>query len=221
MHIYEQDYYGFVYLWYDRARKMYCLGSHYGSLDDGYTSSTGWFREAYKRRPQDFKRRILWLLSQPNLRLLHEEEQRWLDMMKDHELSTSANVIAGSNRYYNMKKRARGGNGQANKGKRYPAPWNKGTKRSEKWIQRTCVCGALFEHVISQPKKYCNAECRPAKVATSICSVCGSSFTHRAHRARKYCSRECFGAARFGVVVASVPRCNHQNPSRAIQTPAD
>ncbi len=25
--------YGFVYLWRDRKRNKYCIGSHYGSLD--------------------------------------------------------------------------------------------------------------------------------------------------------------------------------------------
>ena len=27
---YEKDYFGFVYLWYDRKRKWFCLGSHMG-----------------------------------------------------------------------------------------------------------------------------------------------------------------------------------------------
>ena len=50
---------GFVYLWYDKKKKKYCLGSHYGSIDDGYITSTGYMMKAYKKRPDDFKRRIL------------------------------------------------------------------------------------------------------------------------------------------------------------------
>ena len=47
MAIYNENYTGFVYLWYDR--KWFCIGSHMGSLEDGYTSSTGFMNKAYKK----------------------------------------------------------------------------------------------------------------------------------------------------------------------------
>lgn len=54
-----QEKYGFVYIWYDRKRKMYYIGSHWGAEDDGYICSSNRMRDAYRRRPEDFKRRIL------------------------------------------------------------------------------------------------------------------------------------------------------------------
>lgn len=109
---------GFVYLWFDRKRKKFCIGSHIGSLDDGYVTSTGYMMHAYKRRPYDFRRRILWQATLFDYRVLHEEEQRWLDMIKPDELGI---------KYYNHKRSALGGNGHANKGKQ---TWMKGKKHS-------------------------------------------------------------------------------------------
>lgn len=100
--------FGFVYIWRDKSRKRFCIGSHYGQQDDGYVTSTGHMYSSYKRRPQDFRRRILWSLHTPDLKLLHKHEQLWLDKIADHELGV---------KYYNYKKLARGGNGGANKGK--------------------------------------------------------------------------------------------------------
>ena len=91
--------YGFVYIWYDRKHKRYYIGSHKGSIDDGYICSSSWMKNAYKRRPNDFKRRILSFVSSNRKDLLNEE-QKWLDQIKESELS---------NRYYNLKKSANGG----------------------------------------------------------------------------------------------------------------
>lgn len=84
--------YGFIYLWYDRKRKMYYVGSHYGTEDDGYICSSNRMRDAYRRRPQDFKRRII----QKNIerRILLDEEYRWLSLIDNGELGK---------KYYNLK----------------------------------------------------------------------------------------------------------------------
>ena len=122
--IYQKDYYGYVYIWRDRLRKKFYIGSRYGRLT-GYIGSNKWLKSAYQKRPNDFQRRILFLLKEPNLRLLHEREQYWLNLIPPSQLSTSENVINGTARYYNMKRQASGGNGNANKGKSH-IPWNKG-----------------------------------------------------------------------------------------------
>lgn len=83
--------YGFVYIWYDRKHKRYYVGSHWGRETDGYICSSRWMRKAYKRRPQDFKRRILCFCS--SKRLMLEEEQRWLSMIKINKCGK---------RYYNI-----------------------------------------------------------------------------------------------------------------------
>lgn len=83
---------GFIYIWYDRKRKMYYIGCHLGSEDDGYVCSSNRMREAYRRRPEDFKRRIL----KRDIKRQHllDEELKWLQMIKDEELRS---------KYYNIK----------------------------------------------------------------------------------------------------------------------
>jgi hypothetical protein len=87
----SKEKYGFVYLWRDRKYKRYYVGCHWGSIDDGYICSSNWMRKTYKRRPQDFRRRIL----KTNLSRIemYVEEQRYLDMQKPEEKKT---------RYYNL-----------------------------------------------------------------------------------------------------------------------
>lgn len=99
---------GFIYIWYDRKKKWFCIGSRFGTTDDGYITSTGWMTKAHKKRPEDFKRRILEYYYGPDRLELHALEQKWLDKIKDTELCIAVNKTAGTVRYYNMKKKARG-----------------------------------------------------------------------------------------------------------------
>lgn len=86
--------YGFVYIWFDSKRKMYYIGCHWGTKDDGYICSSTRMRNVYRRRPQDFKRRILTLVY-TNKNDLYEEEHRWFSLIKDKELGK---------KYYNLRK---------------------------------------------------------------------------------------------------------------------
>lgn len=85
--------YGFVYIWYDRKYKRYYVGCRWGSEDDGYVCSSSWMKASYKKRPEDFKRRVIARVY-TNRADLHEEEYRWLSMMKQEELHGP--------RYYNI-----------------------------------------------------------------------------------------------------------------------
>lgn len=85
--------YGFIYIWYDKKRKMFYVGSHFGTENDGYICSSNRMRNAYKRRPQDFKRRILSRYIQRNDLL--EEEHKWLSLISETKLGK---------RYYNLRK---------------------------------------------------------------------------------------------------------------------
>lgn len=123
---YKKDYWGFVYLWRDRASSMYCVGSHLGHVRDGYKSSTGHFRAAYRNRPQHFMRRIIYWLPVNDYNLLVDEENRWLSMIKFHELSWTENHNAGTARYYNVKKYAIGG------------AWNKGLSGVQVYEKKQC-----------------------------------------------------------------------------------
>lgn len=64
--------------------------------------------KAYKKRPEDFRRKILEYYNGKDRLELHALEQKWLDKIKDSELCIASNKSAGTIRYYNMKKKARG-----------------------------------------------------------------------------------------------------------------
>jgi hypothetical protein len=92
-----QHKYGFVYIWYDRKHKRYYIGCHWGTTNDGYICSSPWMIQAYRIRPNDFKRKILKnnISSRPDL---YEEEQRWLNYIKPTEIKP----INPNPRYYNL-----------------------------------------------------------------------------------------------------------------------
>lgn len=87
-----QEKYGFVYIWFDRKYKRYYIGCRWGNETDGYICSSPWMKNSYKRRPKDFKRRILSKVYTTKQDLLHEE-YRWISKIKDDELGK---------RYYNL-----------------------------------------------------------------------------------------------------------------------
>lgn len=87
----EKEKYGFVYIWYDKKKKMYYIGCHWGDVDDGYICSSNWMRKAYRRRPQDFRRRIL--KTNLSREQMYVEEQKCFDMIKIEEIKK---------KYYNL-----------------------------------------------------------------------------------------------------------------------
>lgn len=87
-----QEKYGFVYIWFDKKHKRYYVGSRWGTIDDGYICSSRWMMKAYKRRPQDFTRKVLSKIY-TNRKDLLLEEQRYFDMIKPEEIKI---------RYYNL-----------------------------------------------------------------------------------------------------------------------
>jgi hypothetical protein len=135
--------YGFVYIWYDRKHKRYYIGAHWGTEDDGYICSSPWMKQAYTKRPGDFKRRIL-VRIHTNRQDMFNEEARWQALIKDHELKGV--------RYYNIKRhgdrhwstdinktlsvKEKLKTADNTKGLRNYAAKIKGTKRSEAFKQR-------------------------------------------------------------------------------------
>ena len=83
---------GFVYIWMDCKHKRFYIGCRWGKEDDGYICSSTWMKQSFKRRPWDFKRRILstGISNKPHLL---QEEFRWLSMIKNEELGK---------KYYNL-----------------------------------------------------------------------------------------------------------------------
>jgi hypothetical protein len=89
---------GFIYIWYDKKHKRFYIGSHWGTEEDGYICSSTWMRNAYKRRPTDFKRRILERNIQDKKDLLQIED-KILRKIPFEKLGV---------RYYNLKNHAQG-----------------------------------------------------------------------------------------------------------------
>lgn len=85
---------GFIYIWYDSRRKMFYIGCHWGTEDDGYICSSNRMRDAYRRRPHDFRRRII--KNNIDRNVLLEEEHKWLQLISDEELGE---------KYYNLSKK--------------------------------------------------------------------------------------------------------------------
>lgn len=85
--------YGFVYIWYDRKHKRYYVGAHWGFETDGYICSSPWMKQAYKHRPQDFKRKILKRIY-TNRKDTFISEEYYLDLIKPEEFGK---------KYYNLK----------------------------------------------------------------------------------------------------------------------
>ena len=83
---------GFIYIWRDRKQNRYYIGSHVGDPSDGYVCSSSWMLQAYKKRPEDFKRRILEYVS--DRERLNSREHHWLQKIKPHEMGK---------RYYNLR----------------------------------------------------------------------------------------------------------------------
>lgn len=90
---------GFVYGWYDRKHSRYYLGSHWGTLNDGYICGSRWMCKAYRKRPGDFTRHVLEFVNSTR-QDLYEAEGRWLATIPEVQIG---------NRFYNLKKTAHGG----------------------------------------------------------------------------------------------------------------
>ena len=52
---------GFVYKWSDTSNGMYYIGCHKGDVNDGYIGSGTYFLKAYNKRPEAFKREIIYV----------------------------------------------------------------------------------------------------------------------------------------------------------------
>jgi hypothetical protein len=49
----------FLYEWFDKTKNMFYIGVHKGTVDDGYVCSCKIMLEEFKKRPEDFERKIL------------------------------------------------------------------------------------------------------------------------------------------------------------------
>ena len=110
----------FLYVWYDRYRKMFYVGMHEGNITDGYISSSRWFNGEHQYRTNDFRRKIIKTFN--DRKSARKEEARILRMIKESEFGK---------KYYNLK------NGRPSGSE----PWNKGKKNiySQETLQKMSV----------------------------------------------------------------------------------
>lgn len=85
---------GFVYKWVDSSNDMYYIGSHKGTVDDGYIGSGTHFNRAYSKRPECFTRQILYVGE---------------DYLELEEFILEELDAANDNMSYNLKNTAIGG----------------------------------------------------------------------------------------------------------------
>lgn len=97
----------FVYIWFDKSRKMFYIGQHSGSIHDNYISSSRWLSSEVRYRPDDFRRKVIKLFDTKNE--AQKYEAYLMSFIKDGEFGR---------KYYNMK------NGR----EKGITPWNKGRK---------------------------------------------------------------------------------------------
>ena len=72
---------GFVYKWIDTSNGMYYIGSHKGTVDDGYIGSGTYFSSAFNKRSNSFVREVLYV--GPHYRELEEFILEELDAAND------------------------------------------------------------------------------------------------------------------------------------------
>jgi len=99
--------FGYVYLWYDTLNRKLCIGSHHRgkheehAFDSPYFTSTGYCRSAIKKRPEDFRFRVLqYNLLDDDRRVTQDMEQHWLDKIPVGQIGK---------RYHNQTRVAGGG----------------------------------------------------------------------------------------------------------------
>ena len=157
----QQDKYGFVYIWRDKKHGRYYVGCHWGTEDDGYICSSRWMRQAFRRRPGDFKRRVIDRIYTSRKELL-DVEGKWLGLISEQELGK---------RYYNLTNHTNGhwtsdpdkrltvGQKISNANKGREVTWAKPCTEERKRY--------LSEVQKGQPKNYVRSEETRAKIAAN------------------------------------------------------
>jgi superfamily II DNA helicase RecQ len=147
--------YGFVYIWFDVFRKMYYIGSHWGTIEDGYVCSSNRMRDAYRRRPNNFKRKILEKVEKR--KMLLETEQKWLSLAeKTPNRYYNLSFVTKNPWWNNEQSKLTVGQKISKSQKSNPnfGSWSKGKKLSEETKQKISrsTSKAMVEHYKNNPR---------------------------------------------------------------------
>lgn len=152
----DDNRYGFVYIWYDRKRKMFYIGSHWGTEDDGYICSSNRMRKAYRRRPTDFSRKII---EKTELREeLLDIENKWLRKAEQKKQKYYNLCFTTSNNlwWHNEESRLSVGEKISRKNKANPdfGNWNLGTTLCEETRKKISesTSASMIEYYKKNPR---------------------------------------------------------------------
>lgn len=165
-------YNSFIYIWYNKIKKMFYVGKHIGSLTDGYVCSSKLMMKDYIKNPTHFKRRILEYINDPTGSIVIERESRWLSLIKDNELGK---------KYYNLKNK----NFANTKGCKKSYIWNKGLNKQEQEEYLELRKNKLFCLLSEKPKR--GVLFKP--IIKYVCAYCDNKFESKLQR--KFCSPKC------------------------------
>ena len=126
---------GFVYKWVDSSNNKFYIGSHKGTIDDGYIGSGVLFNRAFALRPENFSRSILYEgedyleLEDFILKELDAENNKQMYNLKSSAIGGKTQITdEGRKRLSESKKGAKNPN--------FGTPtWNKGLKRKPHVIE--------------------------------------------------------------------------------------
>ena len=81
----------FLYIWHDNATGKKYIGSHKGSIEDGYVCSSKYMMEEYNKRPQDFSRQIIAEGKFENIRKLESAILKSVNAALDEQFYNKSN----------------------------------------------------------------------------------------------------------------------------------
>jgi len=96
---------GFVYKWINTRNGKWYIGSHKGSVDDGYVGSGVIFRKAYKKHKDYFVREIIYL--GPDFREIEDLILKTLDAESNRNSYNVSNYAIGGTRHFHTSKKSK------------------------------------------------------------------------------------------------------------------
>lgn len=162
----------FIYIWFNKVKKMFYIGKHYGAVDDGYVCSSKMMLIDYNRNPEHFKRRVLEFVDEKDGSQSLDAESKWLSLIPDEQLGK---------KYYNLKNKNFGNT----RGHKKSYVWNAGLSKSEQKEYLELRKNRLFCLLTEKPKR--GIFFKP--VIQYNCEICGKYFESK--NTRKFCSATC------------------------------
>lgn len=93
-----ENYNSFIYMWIDRLKEKFYIGSHFGKIDDGYLFGGIDIKSEYRLRPNDFERVILsyhLVEKHSDIRLIEKEYLLKFDVENNEKFYNRTNESYG------------------------------------------------------------------------------------------------------------------------------